>query len=144
MVHSQDGDDEDDDDGANHGEPTTIPISTTVINVRQQQEHQMRTNSLLLSNVTSTNRASNISEQDANRANSSEPTKQRIIVALAVLCAALAVLLGFLISIVVCQWLDHDKNGTNDLKIENGKSQTNFTGLPDNYYRHGHRQTVKL
>ncbi|CAF1054125.1 unnamed protein product [Adineta ricciae] len=142
MVHSQDGDNED--DGGNDGESTTIPISTTVINVRQQQEHQMRINSLLLSNITSNNRANNISEQDANQTNSSEPTKQRIIVALAVLCAALAVLLGFLISIVVCQWLDYDRNGTNDLKIENGKSQTNFTGLPDNYYGHGHRQTVKL
>ena len=142
MVHSRDGADED--NGGNDGESTAITISATVINTRHQQEHEMRINSLLLSNVTSTNRANNISEQNASQANSSEPTKQRIIVALAVLCAALAVLLGFLISIVVCQWLDHDRNETNDLKIENGKSQTNFTGLPNNHYGHGHRQTVKL
>ncbi|UJR20622.1 hypothetical protein I4U23_023747 [Adineta vaga] len=133
FVHSQTDTD--------NGEATTAtPISTTKINDEQQR---IPFHSLLISNLTARNDISNVSEQNIDTINSNEPSKQRIIVALAVLCAALFVLLGFLISIVVCQWLEHDKNA-NDLDVEKIKSQPNFIGSSDNHHEHAYRQTVKL
>ncbi len=74
---------------------------------------------------------------------SNESSKQRIIIALAVLCAALAVLLGFLISIVVCQWWQHDRDN-GDLENETNKARPDLVGSSHNYYDQTYRQAIKL
>lgn len=81
------------------------------------------------------NSANNDNDQTNN---TSDIIKQRIIIALAVLCAALAVLLGFLVYIVVCQWWQHDKD--KDLNNnEPNKIQSDF--VSPSYNSH---QTIKL
>jgi hypothetical protein len=74
---------------------------------------------------------------------SNESSKQRIIIALAVLCAALAVLLGFLVSIVVCQWWQHDRDNE-DLENETSKARPDLVGSSHNYYDQTYRQGIKL
>jgi hypothetical protein len=89
------------------------------------------------------NLISNGSEQNTNQVNSNESSKQRIIIALAVLCAALAVLLGFLVSLVVCQWLQHDKD-EDDLPNETNIARPDLVGSSYNYHDQAYRQTIKL
>ncbi|CAF1244017.1 unnamed protein product [Didymodactylos carnosus] len=62
--------------------------------------------------------------------------KQRVIITLAVLCVALAVLLGFLVSIVVCQWLQRGQ-----IVQTNGDLGPRYT-YPTN--DQNYRQTAKL
>ena len=82
------------------------------------------------------------SEQNLTGTEFNESSKQRIIIALAVLSAALTVLLGFLVSIVVCQWFQHG----GDEPLSNGISQTRADLMGPAYYSHdrAYRQTVKL
>lgn len=112
-MHAQDDDEDFEDD-----------LTTTATNVEQQGTER---------NLTGSNRANNGSELGTHQVDINEPSKQRVIVALAVLCAALAVLLGFLISIVVCQWLPRDK----------ARDQSRLTCNPSASDRNC-RQTVKL
>ena len=77
--------------------------------------------SAIIPSRTVNNLINNGSEQNARQVISNESSKQRIIVALAVLCAALAVLLGFLVSVVVCQWWQHDQV-EGDLENETSKN----------------------
>ena len=92
----------------------------------------------------SANRTTN--EQDLAGTAFNESSKQRIIIALAVLSAALTVLLGFLVSIVVCQWIQHDGGGDDDGPLSNGTGQTRADLMGPSYNSHdrAYRQTVKL
>ena len=78
-----------------------------------------------------------LTNNGSDQIHSNDSSKQRIIIALAVLCAALAVLLGFLVSIIVCQWWQHDKDeGEFDNEINKTRS--------DNYHDPAYRQAIKL
>ena len=130
FVRSQDEDEE----------STTIPISTTTDDVEGESNGRVPliTPSRIISNL-----INNGSEQNTNQVNSNESSKQRIIIALAVLCAALAVLLGFLVSLVVCQWLQHDKDD-DDLPNETSKARPDLGSSSYNYHDQAYRQTIKL
>ena len=136
VIHLVRSQDEDEDE--NEEESTTIPLSTTTDGVGSAE----RTSSIIPSREVN-NMIGNTSEQNVNPIISNESSKQRIIIALAVLCAALAVLLGFLISIVVCQWWQHDTN-EGDLENETNKSRPDLVGSSYNYHNQAYRQTVKL
>jgi hypothetical protein len=86
---------------------------------------------------------SNGSEQNLSPVELDMSSKQRIIIALAVLCAALTVLLGFLVSIVICQWLQHDGDG-GDVSTDTNKARPDLVGSSYNYHDHAHHQAIKL
>ncbi|CAF2496296.1 unnamed protein product [Rotaria sp. Silwood2] len=130
FVRSQDEDEE----------STTVPLSTTVNQVEEQLIGRV---SLSIPTRTVTDLINNGSQQNVNLIYLNESSKQRIIIALAVLCAALVVLLGFLVSIIVCQWLQHDRDEDDSLN-ETSKAQTNLADPSYNYHNHIYRQTVKL
>lgn len=130
LVRSQDEDEEE--------ESTTIPLSTTTD--RAESAERM---SSIIPNGALNNPVGNTSEQNVYPIISNESSKQRIIIALAVLCAALAVLLGFLVSIVVCQWWQHDMN-EGDLENETNKARPDLVGSSYNYHNQAYRQAVKL
>jgi hypothetical protein len=116
-------------------ESTTVPLSTTTVNTESTGRV-----SLLISTRAINNLITNGSEHQVI---SNESSKQRIIIALAVLCAALAVLLGFLVSIVVCQWWQHDHDD-GDLENETNKARPDLVGSSHNYYDQTYRQAIKL
>ncbi|CAF1210704.1 unnamed protein product, partial [Rotaria sordida] len=130
FVRSQDEDEE----------TTTVPLSATTYEIEEKLIEHV---SLTIPSRTITDFMSNESQQNVNQIYLNESLKQRIIIALAVLCAALVVLLGFLISMVVCQWLQHDRD-EEDLSNETSKSRTNLADSSYHYYNHAYRQTVKL
>jgi hypothetical protein len=99
--------------------------------------------SLIMPGRTINNLMKNGSEQNVKQINLNESSKQRIIIALAVLCAALAVILGFLVSIVVCQWWQHDRD-EGDLENETSKARPDLVGSSYNYHDHAYRQAIKL
>ncbi|CAF0963359.1 unnamed protein product [Rotaria sp. Silwood1] len=121
-------------------ESTTVPISTTADEADEQLIGRV---SLTIPSRTVTDPIDNGSQQNYNQIYLSESSKQRIIIALAVLCVALVVLLGFLFSIIVCQWLQHDR-GEDDLSNETSKAQTNLVDSSYNYHNQAYRQTIKL
>jgi cytoskeletal protein RodZ len=129
FVQSQDEDEE----------STTVPFSAT----DEADDESVEDVSLIIPTRTINNPMSNESKQNVNQVNSSEPSKQRIIIALAVLCAALAVLLGFLVSIVVCQWWQHDKDD-GDAENETSKARPDLVGPSYNYHDQAYRQAIKL
>jgi len=129
FVRSQDEDEE----------STTVPLSTTV----ETEENSADRVSLIIPSRAINNLTNNGSEQNVNHVNLNESSKQRIIIALAVLCAALAVLLGFLASIVVCQWWQHDRDA-GDLGNETNKARPDLVGSSYNYHDHAYRQAIKL
>lgn len=128
FVRSQDDDEE----------STTIPLSTTTDGVEASERI-----SSTIPNRAVNNLINNSSEQNSYPIASNESSKQRIIIALAVLCAALAVLLGFLISIVVCQWWQHDK-AEGDLEDVASKARPDLASSSYNYRNQVYRQAVKL
>lgn len=131
FVRSQDDEEEE--------ESTTIPLSTT----DEAEEQPFKRVSLIIPSRVVNNPISNGSEQYINQVNLNDSSKQRIIIALAVLCAALAVLLGFLVSIIVCQWWQHD-NDDSDLENEISKTRPDLVGSSYNYHDHTYRQAIKL
>ena len=130
LVRSQDDDEE----------STTVPLSSTTDTGDEQSGGRVvpivPSRALNMSNHSAT------SEQNHTETVFNESSKQRIIIALAVLSAALTVLLGFLVSIVVCQWFQHG----GDEPLSNGISQTRADLMGPAYYSHdrAYRQTVKL
>ncbi len=115
-------------------------MATTTDDVEGQSNG--RTSSII-QGLTISSRMNNGSEQDINLVHLNESSKQRIIIALAVLCAALAVILGFLVSIVVCQWLQHDRD-RDDVAEGRSKTRPDFVGSSYNYQDHAYRQAIKL
>lgn len=131
MIHFVRAQDEDE-------ESTTIPMSTTTDGLEAAERI-----SSTISNRAVNNPINSSSEQNMYSIASNESSKQRIIIALAVLCAALAVLLGFLISIVVCQWWQHDK-ADGDLEDVANKIRPDLASSSYNYHNQIYRQAVKL
>jgi len=129
FVRSQDEDEE----------STTVPLSTT----DDTEEHSVERVSSIIPSRAINNLMNNGSEENVNPVSLNESSKQRIIIALAVLCAALAVLLGFLVSIVVCQWWQHDRDD-GDLRNETNKARPDLVGSSYNYHDHAYRQAIKL
>ena len=121
-------------------EPTTIPLSTMTDVVLEQSIKRV---SLNASSRTLIALRRNESEQNINFINLNESSKQRLVVALAVLCAAFVVLLTFLVSIVVCQWFHYDKNLRN-LPNETSNLRTNFSTFSYNCPYHTYQQSIKF
>lgn len=121
-------------------ESTTVSMSTSSEGVAEEgtttiAERRTLANSIKTDNH---NQTSDSTEQ------SNESSKQRIIIALAVLSFALAVLLGFFVSIVVCQWFRRDEHVDNRPSARTTKSRSDQN--PTNYNQHerSYPQTVKL
>ncbi|CAF1286273.1 unnamed protein product [Adineta steineri] len=142
-VQSQDNDDDNDADVGDEDqeESTTISRLTTIHNVTEQSVQQV---SLPTQNLTFTNRVSNESEQNMNQIDLNISLKHRIIIALAVLCVALAVLLGLLISIVIYQWLQKKKKEKDDLMNGRSTARPDFVDSSYNYHDHTYQQAIKL
>ncbi|CAF3257382.1 unnamed protein product [Rotaria socialis] len=115
-------------------------LSTTINEVKEQSIERV---SSTIPSYIITDSIGNRSQQNMNQIYLNESLKQRIIIALAVLCAALVVLLGFLFFIIVCQRIQRDKD-EDDLPNGPNQSRINLAGSSNNYQNHSYRQTMKL
>lgn len=116
-------------------ETTTISFSTSTNDINEN---------LVESSPSTNNLFKTENETNSNPIESNRSSKQRIIIALAVLCAALAVLLAFFVSIVVCRWLQQDEDDDDYFSQRNNKTSQNFVGSTYNYRDQTYQQTVKL
>jgi hypothetical protein len=92
----------------------------------------------------------NGTERNGSITDANGVSKQRVIIALAVLCAALAVLLGFLVAIVVCQWIQRSEQTSDSPRHGNvsgggsNKVRSNLVDSSYDYHDHAYRQTAKF
>ena len=127
LVRAQDEEEE--------AESTTVPMLTTT---EELDEKLVPITSAVLENQLKNGSDGNVSQITVNGS-----SKQRIIIALAVLCAALTVLLGFFVSIVVCRWIQQEKEG-DSFSAGSNRPRPDLAGSSYNYRDHAYQQTVKL
>lgn len=133
LVRSQD-DDED-------AESTTVPMltSTEALDEKSVPIGPSTTTSAGLDLLAKNGTDGNLSQITMNAS-----SKQRIIIALAVLCAALTVLLGFFVSIVVCRWIQQDKELDPFSTAGTNRPRSDLVGPSYNYRDQTYQHTVKL
>lgn len=116
----------------------SLPITTNTI-----AKQSMTQVSSIIPDLIISDRMNNNTEENLSQIYMNESSKQRIIIALAVLCVALVVLLGFFISIILCQWLQHDKNEKN-LEDETNQRRTNLISSSHRQHNQFYPHTIQL
>ena len=133
LVRSQD-DDED-------AESTTVPMLTTTEEV---DEKSVPIGSSTMASGGPDPLAKNGTDGNLSQITMNASSKQRIIIALAVLCAALTVLLGFFVSIVVCRWIQQDKELDPFSAAGSNRPRPDLVSPSYNYRDQTYQHTVKL
>ena len=143
--------------------PESFLISILVIHIVRLQDEEESTTMIILTTTTEADeqvlppvQSSFVNENSPNlerlgnqtqslsSVESNASSRQRIIIALSVLCVALLVLLGFFVSIVIYQWLHKARQSENRFAFNPKKTKPIPMGPSPNYRDHAFPQAVKL